>query len=363
MNGNEDVFALEDLTPSRASALLASTGLMPQTAEVIAIDGESFGTGQSGTSVKLRLSYRDPSVSGPDTLVAKFASESADARAFANAAGMYEREVRFYTELAGLVSVRAPSAIYARLNPNDGRFCILMEDLAEARIVDQLEGCTADEAALVMDQAAALHAGSWRHPGLQALPWLRGTAEATAQIAGVLPDFMDTYGERYGDSFGPAAIQAAEEMVELRDQWAAAAADPICLWHQDFRCDNMLFDAQSGAIPLAIVDWQTIGMGRGMADIAYFIGTSLPTDVRRAHERDLVSHYHRALVAGGVEGYDFDACWRHYRENVAQAIFTVIHASVRAARTDRGDRMWQSWARRSAAQALDLETFAALRTR
>lgn len=355
----DDIVAAEDVTPEWLTHALRAKNWIDPLAQVTSVTHERFGTGQSGASVRFSIDYAS-GPQGPLSLVAKFASDSEDATAFAAAAGMYEREVLFYGQLSAEIPVRAPRALHASLGSDGRRFAIVMEDLGPARIVDQLVGCSVDEAAVAMEQAAALHAGSWCKADLQSAAWLDGTRIATGQIADALPGFMESYRERYGASFGDHAMAIADTMVAYRGAWVANAARSICLWHQDFRCDNMLFDAKGGAVPLAVVDWQTIGMGPGMSDVAYFMGTSLPVEARRQNEAALIRHYHQCLVAGGVAQYDFDDCWRDYRRNAAQAVFTVIHASVRAARSDRGDEMWRLWAQRSAAHAEDLDCFAAL---
>lgn len=357
--GHLGIFEATALSADGITQILRQKGKLAENSSVKRLEYRPFGTGQSGESLRLYLSY-ETGTTGPASLVAKFASSSESARAFANAAGMYEREVRFYNELSSDLPVRTPEPLYAALDSETARFAIIMEDLAEARIVDQLIGNTIDEAALVMEQAAALHAGSWKKPALREATWLKSTGIVTRTLADALPGYFQDYVAAFGDKMGAEALSQAKKMVRARNRWAEIALEPYCLWHQDFRCDNMLFDAVSGSVPLAIVDWQTIGMGRGMADIAYYLGTSVSTKDRRDHERQLVEHYHRELWLRGVRDYDFDTCWLHYRENVAQGVFTVVHAAARAARTDRGDQMWMSWAKRTAAQAADLDTFSLL---
>lgn len=350
-------FRAVDLDPPLLTQLLRRANLLDKNGSVTDVEYGSFGTGQSGESVRFVVTY-DPSGSqGPATLVGKFASPDASAREFAAASGFYEREVRFYRELACDLPIRTPRPLHTAITDDATGFVILMEDLAPAKCVDQLQGCTPDQAACAMEQAAALHAGSWRRPALQSATWLSTTATAIKSVATALPDYHTAYVDRFATVFTERSMAAAERMVVHSERWAGLACDPICLWHQDFRSDNMLFDAGDGTVPLAVVDWQTIGMGPGTADVSYFMGTSLTTETRRAHERDLLAVYHQRLTSGGVRDYSFDECWNDYRRNVAQAIFTVIHASVRAARTERGDEMWNLWADRSAVHAEDLETF------
>ena len=50
-------------------------------------------------------------------------------------------------------------------------------------------------------------------------------------------------------------------------------------------------------------------------------GTNLHPDVRRAQEVALLRRYHATLVAGGVEGYSWEACWTDYRWAMLQCLF------------------------------------------
>ncbi len=81
--------------------------------------------------------------------------------------------------------------------------------------------------------------------------------------------------------------------------------------HGDYRLDNLLFDPDGADV--VAVDWQTLAVGPPARDLAYFLGTSLTVDDRRAAERELVAEYHAALCARGVSGYDADQCFDDYR--------------------------------------------------
>jgi hypothetical protein len=124
--------------------------------------------------------------------------------------------------------------------------------------------------------------------------------------------------------------------------------------------DNVLFDAQDGARPAVLLDWQGVGSGRGTIDLAYFLATSLTTQDRRAHERDLVRHYHEALVGHGVSGYGADECWDDYRVHAIHGLQVGVFGLGAVKRTPRGDEMWRVWIERSAAHTRDLDSFAVL---
>jgi hypothetical protein len=65
----------------------------------------------------------------------------------------------FYRELASNLGVAIPTPIYAALAENQTDFVLPMDDLAPARSVDELVGCTPDEAVLATEQCAAALTG------------------------------------------------------------------------------------------------------------------------------------------------------------------------------------------------------------
>ena len=52
---------------------------------------------------------------------------------------------------------------------------------------------------------------------------------------------------------------------------------------------------------------------------------SLEVGIRRAHERELLEHYHASLLANGVDGaqYSFERCWHDYRFNMWRALLSL----------------------------------------
>jgi hypothetical protein len=86
-----------------------------------------------------------------------------------------------------------------------------------------------------------------------------------------------------------------------------------------------------------MIDFQASSKGGGVYDVGYFLSQNLATDVRRAHEDDLLRTYHDALVAGGVTGYPFDRFRADYRYGALYgwfipvfAVGTLDHSSERA---------------------------------
>lgn len=355
------VVHLDDIDAQWLTGALSAAGTLDG-GQVVAVQRETCGTGQLADSYRFTLTY-DPPGAGPATVVGKFPSEDATSRAFGQQSGYYRNEIRFYEELAPTLSVAIPTPIHAALADNETDFVLLMDDLAPARAVDQLVGCTADDAALVMEQAARLHAGSWKSSELAAVGWLQGTATSFVGVTDNFPQTTGTFLETYGDLVPEADVAEAARLNAHLDAWKDTFTTPQCLWHSDLRADNLLFDAQDGKVPVAVLDWQGVGYACGTIDVAYFLGISLTTEDRRAHERDLVRVYHDALVAHGVEDYDAETCWEDYRVLAIHGLQVGVFGLGAVKRSARGDEMWRVWIERTAAHTRDLDSFTALAAR
>ena len=54
--------------------------------------------------------------------------------------------------------------------------------------------------------------------------------------------------------------------------------------------------------------------------------------MRRAHELDLVAHYHRSLVEFGVQGYSWEQCWRDFEFQIFRPFFSLLTIAPSLAR-------------------------------
>ncbi|MFI9408658.1 aminoglycoside phosphotransferase family protein [Nocardia gamkensis] len=349
------VVELSDLTTEAVTAILRRTWDTP--AEVSEVRAERFGLGQTADSYRLHLSFDGDRGEAPATVVAKFASEDPASRQIGRMAGLYEREANFYRDLSHTVAVRTPQLVHAEA-ADDGRFALLMEDVAPAQMVDQIDGCSAERAAVAMQQAAALHGSSWRRPDLAARPWLRSFIPVLQATVNNLPDHHAQFAATYAGLVDRSILDITAAVVAAAPTWFHSKVHGYSLWHHDFRPDNMLFDAHNGRDPLVLVDWQTVSYGPGIADVAYFLGCGLTIEDRRAHERELIGIYHDGLVAAGVDELTRDECWASYLDHALAGLFMAIHASVRVVRTERGDQMWKSWLERGATLLTDHDALA-----
>jgi hypothetical protein len=320
-------------------------------ARVIAVDQQPIGNGMVADSLRLSLTW-DRDTAAPSSIVAKVPAAEEINRITAAATRTYLLEATFYLELADTLAVCRPACHHAAFDAVTGNYVVLLEDLAPALAGDQVAGCTAEEAAAVIPELAALHGPRWGDPTLLELEWLgRPDAESAVGLNELVQVLYPGFVERYGERVEPDVEALAERFVGALDRYLAYRPTPWTVVHGDFRLDNLMF----GGARVAVLDWQTVRLGPAMSDVAYFIGSALQPEGRRANEEALVREYHHALVAaGGV--IEWDDCWRGYRRHGFDGLLMGIIASMLVGRTERGDDMFMAMVNRHGRQLLDLES-------
>jgi len=342
------------LTPAWLTAVLRARGRL-QAAQVIGVDCSPVGNGLMATTLRLALHLDRPEPGAPATLVVKLPSVHAARRAAGVGMRAYLKEVRFYQQVAPSLADGVSHALYADIDAQGDGFCLLFDDLAPARMGDQIAGCGLADAEAAIDVAAGLHATYWGAPQVDALTWLDREGSVTLYTQGYAAG-VDTVCQRFAAGLAPAAVSAIQQLASKLDAYYQAQPRPWTITHQDFRLDNVLFEARSGAVPMAVLDWQTVRVGPGISDVAYFIGAGLETPQRRTHEAALVQRYLAALAARGVQGYAPDDAWRHYRLFAAEGLITAVIAAGMLAPSERGDRMFLTMLTRHTQHMLDLDT-------
>ena len=317
---------------------------------------KAVGTGQMSKSFRLSLNW--DGFEGPASIVAKCPSLDAKTRAIAQAMKCYTLELGWYRDLAGEAKVACPRCLHLESENDDLDFVLLLEDLAPARQGDQLAGASLGQIEAALKQAAGLHAPFWGNGRAGAYEWLAPNENSTSMIRMLLPALYPQFRERYAERLSPDILEMGETFVARLDGYLGRAPAVTTLQHRDFRIDNILF--APGDEQAFVVDWQTLGVGAGVADVAYLIGTSIADPaVRKREEARLVEFYAQELAAFGVAAKR-DELWREYRLYAFSGFLMAILASMNVERTQRGDEMFAVMAERPAWQVLALDSLSLL---
>jgi hypothetical protein len=154
-------------------------------AAVLAVDVRAVGQGVGFLSNRARVTLTyDPAEEGaPATVVIKMPATAKEGAEFAESTHVYEREIRFYREVAPLTPIRVPRAYAAIMDPAKGVFILILEDLKALTAGDQVAGMSRGQALASASTIAPLHAVWWNGDQRQALPWVPTVEHQLADVA------------------------------------------------------------------------------------------------------------------------------------------------------------------------------------
>jgi len=289
----------------------------------------------SGTTSRARIRLDvDPapeSATLPETLFLKTTPRGFAQRLFLDATGIGRSELEFYAHIRADLPVRAPRLHGLESVGNGRQFVLLLEDLeaAGARMASIGDRVSREEAEGVVMALAKLHAGFWQSDRFRGdlawvpsyetrqrdLPWERFV---TGQMIGITSRRFAT---EFPASFGEVAAFCSQRRNLLERLWSTGDRTFV---HGDCHVGNLFFE-EAG---VGFLDWQVCARAPGMRDVSYFMCGSLPSDSRRAYEKDLITIYLDQLARHGVAPPTFEEAWNQHR---LFALYTFIASAFTAA--------------------------------
>jgi aminoglycoside/choline kinase family phosphotransferase len=313
--------------------------------------------GENSALFEIQLQYSDQSIDAPKSLIAKFSSHLQSKRDTFKI--FYQNEVHFYQTISPLVPLRTPDMYYADIDMDDGTHLILLENLHHGVNGDRLDGCTLDQAKLIVREIAGFHAATRETTDLYKHDWIWTlTPDLWRVIKQAYLANWDYFVEVMEDQL-PARVMDMLQVV-LASDWSELFShhtkSPLSICHFDFHLDNILFLPEDEGFSLAVIDWQGPIRGRGVTDIAYFNGMCLTTEQRRLSERGLLRIYHETLVENGIQNYEFEQCWEDYRITMLECLARQVRAFRSTHRPDMLNALQTIFIPRFSSAVIDLNS-------
>jgi hypothetical protein len=311
------------------------------------------GVGFMGEVTRLRVGYTQ--APGPTTMMAKIPTQDPHVRALLAPARVFEREARFYEQLASQIDV-VPNAYAVAADHEAGDYLLLLEDLGHLRGGDQASGISVADARAALVALARLHARFWESPELDRLGWMPPINDAGMKISrevynASLPGFRQVFGHALEAEHEDLIARFGDATPDLLDRFAAM---PNTIVHFDYRADNLFFGSEGDADAVRMIDFQASSKGGGAYDVGYFVSQNLATDVRRQHETSLLRSYFDELVAHGVTGYSWEQFCEDYRVGILYGwIIPVYAVGTLDSSSERAMALWTAVIQRAQAAMSD----------
>ena len=142
-----------------------------------------------------------------------------------------------------------------------------------------------ETAGRIVVELAQLHAHFWDDPRLDdrsRVDHRRGTRVSFGRPSNYIPLARRTFRRRDGPGL-PSARRAVRRAVRARWRRCCGRGTPTLI-HGDAHLGNLLVDEADGGRP-GFFDWAMVWRANGLRDVAYVLGNSIPTDVRREGEQ------------------------------------------------------------------------------
>jgi hypothetical protein len=326
--------------------------------DVDSVEHSPVGDGLVGMNLRVEI---DGAPEAPASVVIKMPSLDPTSRASGIGLRNYEREVKFYEQIAHTVEIRVPHCFHSDWDEETGEFVLVLEDMAPAEQGDQLAGTDTGRARDAVTELAKLHGARWGDETLSEYDWLsrRTSHDDAANLQMLYLAVFSGFAETYRRHLTSEAFELAESFGQRVGDWLDGRNGPEAVTHGDYRLDNLLFATPAGGPPVTAVDWQTPGQGPPISDLSYFCGAGLLPDDRRLMERSLVDLYGASIAEFGVD-LEADWLWEQYRHAAFSGVIMAVVASQIVGESDRSEALFTTMATRHLQHALDLDSLATI---
>lgn len=311
----------DEVTPQWLTHALRSGGVIKE-ASVLSVVRTILGADKGFLSsiVRAEIEYDKKEPGAPLSVVVKLETESEEYRKFNEELSAFQREIRFYREVAPLVPVRLPRFYYGVDKPP--AYSLVMEDLSSYTPGDQIEGMHPGQVKDTVRMMAKIQAAFWDNEALAKLDWM----PLSNNMAEDYLEKWDSFVEHFGAICDPRGLELGAKLRDYLDwKWQKVQTRPRTIVHFDLREDNLLFGNKDSDEDIIILDWQLAMRNIGAFDIARLIaGSEIPAE-REGHEFQVLRVWYDTLIENGVSGYSWDDAVYDFRLSALNFMCNPVH--------------------------------------
>lgn len=250
------------------------------------------------------------------------AAESLENRIVLGVSDTARAEADFYGLVRPRLSIPTPNPRYARFDPANFAYLIMMDDMADGvRFPDERFTLERAHAEQMVETLAGLHSQFYQSPelGTASLPFKTWPVWWAGMMRGApdFPAFCDKGFERIAPRL-PARLAARRAEIWPATEASVARHDhlPHTLIHSDVHLKNwfLLDDGRMG-----LHDWQLATIGHWSRDFAFSLTTALTVEQRRDWFEDLLRLYLDRMEANGAGRIDYADAFLNVRQQLMTA--------------------------------------------
>lgn len=264
---------------------------------------------------RVQIGYDDGAdVKWPRTAVVKSIDERCEDHSIAQSLKLYDREFHYYETLQPLLHgvVRSPKYL-GTVTMHGEKHGVLMEDLQVPGAI-LCPSLDLDGVLVTVEHCARYHAKFWNSKDLEGLgvqphngSWFNPIWKMDVQRR------WRTFRQKWGDTLGD--LLPLGDRLQNHFQWVQneISKEPRTLLHGDVKPGNMFMlpdDKEADVVPNrwrgmtpAYIDWQYTAIGKGCADLVFFLIEGYTPEKCAEMEPVVKKAYLEALKRNGVKNY------------------------------------------------------------
>ena len=229
------------------------------------------------------------SLENDEQVVAKFAANRQEALNAAKRSGLFEREIKFYHELAPKLDIRLPTLFASDYDPSSAYFIMLLEYLEPIQDSDSITGIGVEYTRQLLTELSKLPP---QGRDLVETPWVQTMISQNRidNLTIMIEKGWPVLQEICGELVDPLKeINILDKFLETMSYLNTLDQTIV---HGDLKPDNLIISNQG----VTLLDWQGFGIGPPAWDGADCRCQCLTTEERRFYESELLDDYPHDLV-------------------------------------------------------------------
>jgi len=310
-----------EITPEWLTYALRAGGVIKK-ASIKNLKREILGSGKGflSSAVRVNIEYDKVEWNAPKSVVVKIEPESKVQQDIGYKLHAFQREIRFYKEVAKNTPIRLPILYFSVDEPP--AYSIVMEDLSSFTPGDQVIGMGENLVLSTVEALARLQSKYWNNSALDALKWMPTTN-------GIFVDYVekwDSFVKHFGSFVDPQALKVGEKLgPSISWLEEEISKRPKTIVHSNLKEDNLLFGNPNSDEAVLILDWQTTIRSMGAFDVAFLIGGSELPSERKGHQFEVLRRWYDMLLTEGVEKYPWEDAVRDLRLGALACLCFRVH--------------------------------------
>ncbi|MAV25524.1 MAG: hypothetical protein CMQ05_05320 [Gammaproteobacteria bacterium] len=275
------------------------------------------GEGYNSRLYRVNVAWQEQNEGSPDSFILKLMADDPVGGAITTNNEVF-REAACYRHLGEDLMSVVPRAYVTTEDKDQGHLTLLLEDLGD--IPHKPFRADLDTSLAAVRAIAQVHARFWEGDLLNA-PEFHPNEFNLEELSRTLTESLALSKQRevmhpYLDECIGYVLVMAPRLVRLMQNFDDRNSTLI---HGDFHCRNV----HTVGDRLMIFDWQNSQRGSAVTDVAYWIMTSVDVTDRPQFQPQLLSAYHKALVAAGVTDYSEEQLKADYKTQASQMVTQI----------------------------------------